>query len=115
MRLIKQEILGGAMFLRLLRLIRTAGRDLVVLWYACRHPATPRALKIAAILLGLYVLSPVDLISDLIPVLGWIDDVTLLAFGIPALLRLVPQPALHQAHAATEGLLSRVRLWYRKS
>jgi uncharacterized membrane protein YkvA (DUF1232 family) len=103
------------MFLRLLRLIRTAGRDLLVLWYACRHPAAPRSLKIGVILLALYVLSPVDLISDLIPVIGWIDDVTLLALGIPALLRLVPQPALHDAHRATEGLLSRVRLWYRRS
>lgn len=103
------------MFLRLLRLIRTAGRDVLVLWYACRHPAAPRTLKIGAILMALYVLSPVDLISDLLPVLGWIDDVALLAFGIPALLRLAPQPALHDAHAATEGLLSKVRLWYRKS
>ncbi|MEN3294319.1 MAG: hypothetical protein V7642_3572 [Burkholderiales bacterium] len=103
------------MFLRLLRLIRTAGRDLLVFWYACRHPATPRALKIAGVLMALYVLSPVDLISDLIPVLGWIDDATLLALGIPALLRLVPQPALYEANAATEGLLSRVKLWYRRS
>jgi uncharacterized membrane protein YkvA (DUF1232 family) len=99
----------------LLRLLRTAGRDVLVLWYACRNPATPRSLKIGALLLALYVLSPVDLISDLLPVLGWIDDVTLLALGIPVLLRLAPQHALHQAHTATENLLSRVRLWYRKS
>jgi uncharacterized membrane protein YkvA (DUF1232 family) len=103
------------MFLRLLRLLRTAGRDVLVLWYACRHPATPRSMKIGAILLALYVLSPVDLISDFLPILGWIDDVTLLALGVPALLKLAPQHALHEAHAATEGLLSRVRLWYRKS
>lgn len=103
------------MFLRLLRLFRTAGREVLVLWYACRNPTTPRPLKIGALLLALYVLSPVDLVSDLLPILGWIDDVALLAFGIPALLRLVPQPALHQAHAATERLLSRFRLWYRKS
>jgi uncharacterized membrane protein YkvA (DUF1232 family) len=103
------------MFFRLLRLLRTAGRDVLVLWYACRNPATPRFVKVGAFLLALYVLSPVDLISDLLPVLGWIDDVTLLALGIPALLKLAPQHALHQAHSATEGLLSRVRLWYKKS
>jgi uncharacterized membrane protein YkvA (DUF1232 family) len=103
------------MFLRLLRLLRTAGRDVLVLWYACRHPATPRSMKIGAILLALYVLSPADLISDFLPLLGWIDDVTLLALGLPALLKLAPQHALHEAHVATEGLLSRVRLWSRKS
>jgi uncharacterized membrane protein YkvA (DUF1232 family) len=103
------------MFFRLLRLLRTAGRDVLVLWYACRNPATPRFVKVGAFLLALYVLSPVDLISDLLPVLGWIDDVTLLALGIPALLKLAPQHALHQAYSATDGLLSRVRLWYKKS
>lgn len=102
------------MFVRLLRLLRTAGRDVLVLWYACRNPATPRAMKIGALLLAFYVLSPVDLVSDLLPVLGWLDDVTLLAFGIPALLRLAPAHALHEAHTRAEGLLSRARLWYRK-
>lgn len=98
------------MFRRLFLLFRTLGRDIFVLWYACRHPATPRFLKFAGLLLGLYILSPVDLISDLIPVIGWIDDVTLLAFGVPALLKLVPEPALRAADASTDGLLSRLKL-----
>ncbi|WP_026075669.1 YkvA family protein [Noviherbaspirillum massiliense] len=98
------------MFLRLTRLFRTAGRDIVTLWYACRHPATPRRLKLATMLLGLYILSPVDLVPDWFPVLGWIDDVTLLAFGIPALLRLMPQRALQDAHSASFSLISRWRL-----
>jgi uncharacterized membrane protein YkvA (DUF1232 family) len=103
------------MFLRLLRLFRTVGREIVVLWYACRHPATPRFVKLGAALMALYILSPVDFISDLLPVLGWMDDVTLLAFGIPALLKLAPQSALRDAHLAAEGLLARVRGWHRKS
>jgi uncharacterized membrane protein YkvA (DUF1232 family) len=115
MHLVFKKTSGVAMFLRLLRLFRTVGRELVVLWYACRNPATPRVLKLGAVLLALYILSPVDLISDLLPVLGWVDDVTLLAFGIPALLKLVPERALRDAHFAAEGLLSRVRLWHRKS
>jgi uncharacterized membrane protein YkvA (DUF1232 family) len=98
------------MFLRLGRLFRAVGREMLVLWYACRHPATPRALKLAAALLGFYVLSPVDLVPDWFAVLGWIDDVTLLALGIPLLLRFVPMPALQQAHMAVDALLSRWRL-----
>lgn len=99
------------MILRMTRLFRSAGRDLVTLWYACRHPATPWLLKVAAALLGVYVLSPVDLVPDWFPILGWIDDVTLLAFGIPALLKLAPQHALRDARAASDGILSRWRLF----
>ncbi len=97
------------MLLRLGRLFRAVGREMIVLWYACRHPATPLRLKLAAILLALYVLSPLDLIPDWFAILGWVDDVTLLALGIPALLRFVPDQALRQARAAADTLLSRMR------
>jgi uncharacterized membrane protein YkvA (DUF1232 family) len=103
------------MFLRFLRLFRTLGREILILWHACRNPSTPPFVKLIAVVLGLYVLSPVDLISDLIPVLGWVDDVTLLAFGIPALLKLLPQQTLGQAQDAADGWLARMKLWYRRS
>ena len=96
------------MFFRLGRLFRTVGREIIVLWYACRNPATPLHLKIAAVLLGLYVISPIDMVPDWLAFLGWADDVTLLAFGIPALLRLMPGHALQQAQLATDRLMSRV-------
>lgn len=102
------------MILRMARLFRSAGRELVTLWYACRHPATPWFLKVGAVLLGLYTLSPVDLAPDWLPVLGWIDDVTLLAIGIPALLKLAPRRAVDEARIATDGLLSRWRMGTRK-
>lgn len=99
------------MLLRLRRLFRAVGRDIVVLWYACRHPATPRLMKFGAVLLALYILSPVDFIPDWLAVLGWVDDVSLVALGIPALLTLVPEPALQDARAAAAGWLSRP--WFR--
>lgn len=97
------------MLLRLGRLLRTVGRDIVVLWYACRHSATPFYLKILALLLALYALSPVDLIPDWLAILGWVDDVTLLALGIPFVLRLLPEHALRDARAAADALLARMR------
>jgi uncharacterized membrane protein YkvA (DUF1232 family) len=99
------------MFYRLRRLFRLLSRDTVLLWYACRNPATPKAAKLGALLLVMYIVSPIDLIPDTLPVLGWLDDVAVLAFAIPAVLKLVPQPALQQANAATDRLLSRWRLW----
>ena len=97
------------MFLRLGRLFRAVGRDILVLWYACRKPATPVRLKLVAILLGLYVFSPIDIVPDWLALLGLVDDVTLLAIGIPALLRFIPENALHDARIAADGLLSRMR------
>ncbi|RJF97338.1 YkvA family protein [Noviherbaspirillum saxi] len=97
------------MLLRLGRLFRTVGREIIVLWYACRDPATPIALKLAALMLGLYVFSPVDVVPDWLAFLGWADDVTLLALGIPALLRFVPGHALQHANVSADILLSRVR------
>jgi len=101
------------MFLRLGRLFRAVGRDIVVLWYACRHPATPLRFKLLALLIGLYVLSPVDMLPDWLALLGWFDDVTLLALGIPALLKFAPAGVLQQARAAAERLLSRSRFGMR--
>lgn len=92
---------------RLRRIARLAGSEITVLWYACRHPSTPLGVKLLALLLGLYVISPVDLIPDAIPVLGWLDDATLLGFGVPALLRFVPADALADSRAASARLLSR--------
>jgi uncharacterized membrane protein YkvA (DUF1232 family) len=97
------------MFLRLGRLFRAVGRDILVLWYACRNPSTPFRLKLVAILIGLYVFSPIDVLPDWLAVLGFVDDVTLLAIGIPALLKFVPEGTLHNARMAADGLLSRMR------
>lgn len=97
------------MLLRLGRLFRAVGRDAVVLWYACRHPAMPRFLKFACLLLAVYVISPVDLIPDWFPILGWIDDVTLVAFAVPILLKLAPEAALCEARGAAYGFLSRLK------
>lgn len=103
------------MFFRLRRLFKTTGREIAMLWYACRHPTTPISIKLGALLLAIYVISPIDFISDMLPILGWIDDVALLAFGIPALLKLVPAPARHDAGAATDRFLSRWRFWRTKT
>jgi uncharacterized membrane protein YkvA (DUF1232 family) len=101
------------MFSRLRRLFRLFSRDAVTLWYACRHPGAPGMLRFSALLLLLYVLSPIDVIPDWIPVLGWLDDVTILAFCVPLLLKFAPAPVLAEARSATESFLGRSKLWPR--
>lgn len=98
---------------RLRRIARLAGREAAVLWFACRNPATPLAVKLGAGLLAIYMLSPIDLVPDALPVLGWLDDATILAFGIPALLKLIPGGALAEARGASERFLSKWAFWRR--
>jgi uncharacterized membrane protein YkvA (DUF1232 family) len=86
-----------SMLIRLVRLLRATGHELAILWFACRSPATPRGVKLAALMMVLYVLSPFDILPDWMPLLGWADDVTLLALAVPALLRLVPPQVLIEA------------------
>jgi len=60
------------------------------LWFALRHPAAPGWLKLGAALIALYLLSPIDLIPDWIPVLGVMDDLVLVPLAIRALLKRLP-------------------------
>ena len=60
---------------------RRIKQDAVMLWFACKHPQTPLLPKWVAALAVAYALSPIDLIPDFIPVLGYLDDAIL----VPAL------------------------------
>ena len=60
------------------------------LWFAVRHPAAPPWLKVASGLIVLYVISPIDLIPDAIPVLGLIDDIVLVPLALRWLLQRLP-------------------------
>ena len=65
--------------------------DARLLWLALKHPLSPRWLKPAVGLMLLYVLSPVDLIPDAIPLLGLLDDVVLVPLAIRFVLKRLPQ------------------------
>ncbi|MCC6075632.1 YkvA family protein [Pseudomonas sp. GCM10022188] len=71
---------------------RSLKRQVMVLWFCARHPDTPWAAKLLALAVVAYALSPIDLIPDFIPVLGYLDDVILLPLGILLALRLIPAP-----------------------
>ena len=64
---------------------------LLALWKLVRHRDTPRAPKLIALLVLAYALSPIDLIPDFIPVLGYLDDLLLLPLGIALAIKLMPR------------------------
>lgn len=75
---------------RLRQWARQLKSSLVMLWFCSRHPDTPLAARMLAVLVVAYAFSPIDLVPDFIPVLGYVDDVLLVPLGIWLALRLVP-------------------------
>ena len=68
--------------------------ELVALWFCTRHPRTPLLAKVLAAGLAAYAFSPIDLIPDFIPVLGYLDELVILPAGIWLVLKLVPADVL---------------------
>ena len=78
------------MWKRLVVLWRVFRVDARRLWFALRHPGAPGWLKVGTALIVLYLLSPIDLIPDTIPLLGWVDDLVIIPFAIRFLLDRLP-------------------------
>lgn len=72
------------------------------LWFALRHPDAPGWLKLGSVMIVLYVLSPIDLIPDFIPFVGFLDDLVIAPLAIRWLLKRLP-PHIAQASAARSG------------
>lgn len=69
---------------------RNLKRDVFALWIAARDPRTPVSAKVVAGAVAAYALSPIDLIPDFIPVLGYLDDLLIVPLGIIVAVRLIP-------------------------
>lgn len=82
---------------------RALKRDVVAIYLAARDPRVPWYAKAVAIAVAAYALSPIDLIPDFIPVLGYLDDVIIVPAGIVLVRRLIPEAIMaeHRAAAAT--------------
>jgi uncharacterized membrane protein YkvA (DUF1232 family) len=71
-------------------------------WLAARDPRVPWPARLLAIAVAAYALSPIDLIPDFIPVLGWLDDLVIVPLGLWVVRRLIPDPLWAELHAAAE-------------
>ena len=77
--------------------------DVRRLWFALRHPAAPTWLKVGTALIVLYVVSPIDLIPDVLPVIGVVDDLVLVPLAIRFLLDRLPREIADAAGRAPFG------------
>jgi uncharacterized membrane protein YkvA (DUF1232 family) len=75
---------------------RSVRRDVLALWLAARDPRVPWYAKLAAGAVAAYALSPIDLIPDFVPLLGYLDDLIILPLGIVLAVRLVPAALMEE-------------------
>ena len=73
-----------------------------------RHPAVPRAAKVAVLVAALWVVSPIDLLPEFLPVIGPLDDVVVVALALRFAARRVPLEVLFDAWPAEPALLARL-------
>lgn len=95
-------------------------RDVVALWLAARDPRVPWHAKAVAGMVAAYALSPIDLIPDFIPVLGYLDDLLIVPMGILLAVRLIPGAVMADLRRAAEakerpvsqaGMLAVLAIW----
>ena len=86
---------------------RAIKRDVVAIWLAGRDPRVPWPVKVLALVVAGYAFSPIDLIPDFIPVLGYLDDVLLVPLGILLVIRLLPPALLAEHRASAAAIIER--------
>jgi uncharacterized membrane protein YkvA (DUF1232 family) len=97
----------GGMLARLKGWARAVKRDAILLWLAARHPRVPLAAKLLAAVIAAYAFSPIDLIPDVIPVIGFLDEVILLPGLVWLALRLIPPPLRAELRAAADAVAAK--------
>ena len=82
---------------------RNLKRDVIALWIAARDKRTPLAAKLVAAMVATYALSPIDLIPDFVPVLGYLDDLLIVPLGILMAVKLIPPDLMAEFRREAAG------------
>ncbi len=96
-----------AMWKRLRDWARKMKCGVLMLWLAARDPRTPWQAKMLAGAVAAYALSPIDLIPDFIPILGYLDDLVLVPVGIWLTVKLIPPAVVNELRARAETVAQR--------
>jgi uncharacterized membrane protein YkvA (DUF1232 family) len=87
--------------------VRNLKQDVVAIAFAVRDPRVPWYAKAVGACVVAYALSPIDLIPDFVPVLGYLDDLVLVPLGLLLVLRLIPADILVEHRAAAAAVVAR--------
>ena len=95
------------LLVRAKRWARALKRDVLAVWVAARDRRTPMLPKVLAMIVAAYALSPIDLIPDFVPVLGYLDDLVLVPLGLMLVVRMIPPGLMAEFRVAAETLSTR--------
>jgi len=80
--------------------------EVIALYIATKDPRTPWFAKLFAVMVVAYFFSPIDLIPDFIPVLGYLDDLILVPIGIAIALKMIPDNVLEDSRIKAQAQIS---------
>jgi uncharacterized membrane protein YkvA (DUF1232 family) len=86
--------------------VRHLKDETFVLYLAARHPDTPWYAKVLVAGIVAYAFSPIDLIPDFIPVLGYLDDLVLIPLGITVSIKMIPREVLAECRSRAQALMA---------
>ena len=90
---------------------RELKREVYALYFACRDPRVPWYAKVLAIGVVAYAFSPIDLIPDFIPVLGYLDDLVILPIGVLAVRAMIPDAVMDDCRERAVTLEGKPTSW----
>lgn len=93
------------MFAKIKAWARNLKRQIFILYYACKDTRVPWYVNAFTVCVVAYAFSPIDLIPDFIPILGYLDDVILLPLGIMLALKMIPKDVLSDCEVKAEEMM----------
>ncbi|MDU4959049.1 MAG: YkvA family protein [Sporomusaceae bacterium] len=98
---------------RLEQWARKLKNEVIAMYFVIKHPATPLYIKILAAIIVGYALSPIDLIPDFVPILGYVDDVIILPLAIAIVIKTIPPLILESCREAarTNPPAAKPKIW----
>jgi uncharacterized membrane protein YkvA (DUF1232 family) len=90
--------------------VRQLKKETYAIYLACKDPRVPWYARVFAGFVVAYALSPIDLIPDAIPILGYLDDLILVPLGITLVLKMIPPDVLAECHEQAEAAMSDSKL-----
>lgn len=91
--------------------VRKLKNEVGALYFACKRSDVPFYAKLVAILVVGYALSPIDLIPDFIPILGYVDDLILVPIGITLAIKLIPKDIMDECRNQSANNFAKNKNW----
>ena len=98
-RVLHQPLIDDPMFAALKAQAKQLKQHTLTVYFAARDPRTPMLVRLLALLVAAYAFSPIDLIPDFIPIIGYLDDLVIVPLGLALVIRLTPPVVLEAARA----------------